>query len=97
GLDPRTQQALALDYLMLNKPPRLALLEARSASGPLIRAREFGPFIQSGTHMSTLVDQTQDTVLPWRSIFHVYRFNTPHLPKALQNIVDRDDQATGAS
>src|SRR5262245_33980126 len=57
GLDALTQEAFARDYLMLNAPPRLALLEVRSARGGLIRAQEFGPFIRSGTHMSALVDR----------------------------------------
>lgn len=97
GLDALTQEAFARDYLMLNAPPRLALLEVRSARGGLIRAQEFGPFIRPGTHMSELVDHSQESILPWRKIFQIYNFNTPHLPKTLQNLVDRDDQATGAS
>src|SRR6266849_411292 len=31
GLDPYTQDALVRDYLTLNAPPRLALIEVRSA------------------------------------------------------------------
>ena len=97
GLDPYTQDALVRDYLALNAPPRLALIEVRSARFEDVQARILGLYAGPETHVGALLEQKRDTITPWDAIFHTYRFNSPELPQAVRGLIIRNDQANGRS
>jgi hypothetical protein len=97
GLDPYTQDALVRDYVALNAPPRLALIEVRSARLEAVQAKILELYARPATHVRTLLDQKRETYVPWDSIFHLYRFNSPELAQAVKNLVIRNDQASGRS
>jgi hypothetical protein len=49
------------------------------------------------THVRALLDKKRETFVPWDSIFHLYRYNSPELAQAVKNLVIRNDQASGRS
>jgi hypothetical protein len=97
GLDAITQLALVRDYLTLNDAPKIAVLEIRAVRTNRIWAPELELFAGQGSHLAEVNRVRRTSLFSWPDIFHLYKFNSPELPKALQNIFDRDDQETGPS
>lgn len=95
GLDARTQEALLLDYVERNGQPALVLLEARVTRTRLVRAPEISLFAPEHSHVGVLIGEEARS--PLSRAFELSRLNSPLLPLAVQRLIDRDDQATGAS
>jgi hypothetical protein len=95
ALDVRTMQALMEDYLAQNKKPKLTILEISNlieSDYNYVVAAQLTPFPFPGSKLLSLASEVRDTILPWRTAFHLLRFNSELFFRALYYIGKHDDQ-----